>query len=80
MIKVRLQFLPSNSAFNIAIGASGWQLEHFLLAHIFQAQSGSPHPGLPIIKRGEEPGRNERIAQALERKRQREAAIEAGDI
>jgi hypothetical protein len=80
MIKVRLKYLPTNSAFHLEIGSSGWQLEHYLMAHIFQATAGQPHPGLPKAKAFEDPIRKQHVSDALERKKQREEAIKRGDI
>jgi len=79
-IGVLIAHLPENSAVSMALGGSGWTLEDYLLAHIFQALTGTQHPALPKQSKDEDPRRKAKRADALERSRERERALAAGEI
>jgi hypothetical protein len=79
-IGVLIRNLPADAASMIAVGRSGWRLEHYLLADLFQAGTGQPHPGLPAVEAQRDPVREERLRRGRIRLRERERAIAAGDI
>lgn len=80
MISVRVRHLPPDSATVVALGGSGWRVEHFLLAHLFQAHTGEKHPALPDQRDIPDPQREKALAAARRRARERESAINAGEI
>lgn len=80
MINNRLKNLPPASATKIALGGSGWSRVESLSADIFHALTGSPHPSLPKPSDAAGPIREQQINAALERKRERDRAIAAGEI
>jgi len=79
-IAVRVKYLPPDSATSIALGGSGWRLEHFLAAHIFQATTGNPHPALPTQSPIADPVRAKQMRDAKARARERQRALDAGEI
>ena len=79
MIAVRVKHLPIDSALAMATGSTGWTLPDYLLADLFYATAGHPHPGLPDPdKANPERAKARRRAKVRARKRQR--AIDAGEI
>ena len=80
MILVRVKHLPTDSQTQIELGASGWLLEHYLAAHVFQATAGEPHPALPKKSPIASPARAKALRRARARKRERDRAIAAGEI
>lgn len=82
MILVRVRHLPARSATARAQGGTGWGLSDFLLADVFHATTGKPHPDRPqpnarVVVTAE---RARRLAAARARAAAREAAIAAGEI
>jgi hypothetical protein len=63
-------------------GETPWQIGDYLTAHVWSALTGEKHPALPkdIRRAHADPRRQAAINRALERKRERERAIAAGDI
>jgi len=51
-----------------------------LLADIFHATAGKPHPGLPPAVKAHNPSRDRAILNAKARARERQRAIDAGEI
>lgn len=80
MIAVRVHYLPADSATAMAEGGPGWLLEHYLAAHVYQATAGEPHPAMPKQSAVSDPLREKRIRQAKARARERQRAIDAGEI
>jgi hypothetical protein len=80
MIAVRIRYLPADSATALALGGSGWRLEHYLAAHLFHATAGKPHPMLPKPEKASDPEREKKIRKAKARSRERQRAIAAGEI
>ena len=80
MILVRVHNLPPDSACVIALGGTGWRLEHYLAADLFHATTGERHPAYPESKTDADPAAEKRRREALARKRERERAIAAGEI
>lgn len=72
--------LPTDSAFHVSLTGNGWTLEHYLLAHIFQAFAGIPHPALPTPAKSEDPIRLKKIEEFKERVRIRAEKIKSGEI
>ena len=79
-ISVFIRYLPPDSAIAIATGGSGWLLSDYLLAHIFQATTGQPHPALPKQAKVEDPMKVKQIKSAKKRAEQRQRAIDSGEI
>jgi hypothetical protein len=75
MIQSRIRHLPFDAATTLALGGTGWGLEHHLAADIFHAFAGIPHPGLPKQVKTEDPIRKRKIAEAKERMRLREIEL-----
>jgi len=74
-----VKFLPTDSATSLALGASEWKLEHYLLAHLFQAFSGTPHPGLPnAVEKDDD--RQKILDNARERAKERKDKLASGEI
>lgn len=81
MIAVRVKHLPADSATSLALGGSGWSIEHYLLAHLFQVTAGEPHPGLPNQSPIVDPAiRAKARDHAKQRAAERQRAIDAGEI
>lgn len=80
MILVRVRSLPADSAVVVALGGTGWRLEHYLAADQFHATTGERHPSYPELPDAIDPARDKRLKAALVRKRERERAIAAGEI
>jgi len=80
MIWVRIRHLPPDSATALALGGSGWRIEHYLAAHIFHAIAHEPHPALPNTSPIADPEREKRLRAARARARERQRAIDAGEI
>lgn len=78
MIFVRIRHLPPDSATQIALGGAGWTTTDRLLADVFHATAGVPHPALPKIEQPLDVEREQRMAEARKRSRDRQLAIEAG--
>jgi hypothetical protein len=79
-LRVLLTYLTPDSATSIALGGSGWRLEHYLAAHLFHATAGKPHPMLPKAEKAPTPEREMKVREAKARKRERERALAAGEI
>lgn len=80
MILVRLRHLPAESATSLALGGSGWTIQDYLLAHLYQATAGEPHPSLPKESAVVDPAREKAIRRAKQRAAERQRAIDAGEI
>ena len=80
MIAVRVKHLPSDSATAIATGGNGWTLADHLLADVYQATSGNPHPWKPKQDKGSDPAHEKAKRAARARVRERQRAIDAGEI
>lgn len=48
-LSVLVQYLPADSATARLAndGEAPWQVEHYLLSHVYTALTGKPHPGIP---------------------------------
>lgn len=79
-VGVLIRHLPAESAVNVALGSSGWTLEHYLLAHLFHATAGQPHPALPKQREVIDPAREKARREAAQRRKQREQDIANGLI
>lgn len=77
---VLIRALPPDSATAVAAGGSGWRLADHLLADLFHASTGKPHPGLPKAVTVPDPERDMRVRRARARARERQRAIDAGEI
>lgn len=80
MIAVRVRRLPPDSACAIESGGSGWRIGDYLLAHLFQATTGKPHPALPEASPIASPAREKALRAGRARARERQRAIDAGEI
>ena len=80
MIAVRVKHLPVDSATTVALGGSGWTRGDFLLAHLYQGLTGKPHPGLPTSSPIANPAREKALRAGRARARERQRAIDAGEI
>jgi len=80
MIAVRVRYLPLDSACAVASGGSGWRTEHYLAAHLFQATTGKAHPALPKSSPIANPAREKALRAGRARARERQRAIDAGEI
>ena len=80
MIAVRVKHLPVDSATTVALGGSGWTRGDFLLAHLFRGLTGEDHPALPAVSPIANPERVKRLRAAKARARERQRAIDAGEI
>ena len=80
MIAVRVAHLPPDAACVIASGGSGWTRSDFLLAHLYQAFTGEPHPALPTSSPIASPEREKALRAGRARARERQRAIDAGEI
>ena len=79
-IGVFLRHLPPDSATVLATGGSGWVVGDYLLAHLWQATTGQPHPALPEEEPVVNPEREKARARAKLRAVERQRAIDAGEI
>ena len=72
----------SSVARSINDGETPWRIGDYLTAHVWSALTGEKHPALPKdVRRAQaDPRRQAVINRALERKRERERAIAAGEI
>lgn len=79
-IVVLLRHLPADSATMRALGRPGLRFEHYLLADLFTAMTGRPHPAIlkpePVV----DPKREKKLRDATERMRARRDALNAGQI
>lgn len=50
---------------------TGWDVNAFLLADLYHAFTGNPHPARPQPKGSEKSGRYSRLREALEKQRER---------
>ena len=80
MIAVRVKHLPADSATAIATGGTGWTLTDHLLADVFHAAGGNPHPWKPKQDKGSDPAHQKAKQAAKGRQRERQRAIDAGEI
>jgi len=90
MIAVRVRHLPADSAVRTLErdGQPAWNLEHVLLAHVWQAaaHSKTPHPALASAAkrvdraRQTSPERRAAMANARQRAAERRRRIEAGEL
>jgi len=79
-IGVLVRHLPVDSSTAMATGSPGWTLTERLLADVFHATAGEPHPGLPESATQVDPSRAKAIRAAKARAAERKRAIEAGEI
>jgi hypothetical protein len=80
-IAARVRYLPPDCATAQALGGSGWTTADYLLADVFHAQAGRPHPGRPKPgPRAEDPARARARASALARARAHRQAVAEGRI
>lgn len=81
-IGVLIRHLPADSATFIALGGSGWTLDHYLTASMWQAFTGKLHPAFPTSskKRKEDPSRAQLIEAAKVRRDERQRKIDAQEI
>lgn len=79
-INTLLRHLPQDSATVIACGGSGWRLEHYLLADVYGTNAKDQHPWYPKPVKGSDPERTKRLREAKARARERQRAIDAGEI
>lgn len=77
---VLVRHLPVDSSTAMATGSSGWTLSDHLLADVFHATAGTPHPGLPKTDAAIDPLRDKAIRAAKVRAAERARAIAAGEI
>ncbi len=75
-----VKFLPPDSATAVVTGGSGWTIDNYLGAHIFQALTGEPHPGLPVMEAPVDPKKSKRVAEFKKRAAERQRQIDAGEI
>ena len=80
MIAVRVRSLPANSSTSIIQGGPGWIIGDYLTAHLYTAMTGHEHPAYPKRPEIVDPAKEKLRTAALVRKRERERAIEAGEI
>lgn len=79
-IGVLLRNLPPDSATHIALGGSGWTLDNYLVASLWTAITGAPHPALPKVEKVEDPIRLKRIEQSRARMEERKLKLASGEI
>lgn len=79
-LRVLIDRLPADSAFHVALTGDGWTLEHYLLAHIFQALAGISHPALPTSPESEDPIRVKRLEEFKARVEERNRKLKLGEI
>ena len=77
---VLVRHLPVDSSTAMATGSTGWTLADHLLADVFHATAGKPHPGLPKVDEVSDPKHVRAIRDAKARARERQRAIDAGEI
>jgi len=75
-----IKFLPPDSATAIACGGSGWTSLHGLVADVFHAITGSPHPARPKAEKPVDPDKAKRLTAFKRRANERQRAIDAGEI
>jgi hypothetical protein len=80
MIAARVAHLPPDSATAQASGGNGWTRGDYLLADVYHALAGKPHPAAPKPVKGSDPEREKRLRAAKVRARERQRAIDAGEI
>lgn len=80
-IAARVRWLPADSAVARVLGGPGWTNADYLLADVFHAHAGKPHPGRPAATaRTEDPARARARASALARARAHRQAVTEGGI
>lgn len=87
-IRVRLRYLPPQSATGQALGLdTGWRVGDYLLADVYHALTGKKHPAKPNPKKStgagasrQTPARAAKLAAARRRKVAREAQIARGEL
>jgi len=79
-IGVLIQFLPADSATHLALGSAGWKLSDYLLAHLFQAFTGTAHPALPASQKSNDPIRAMKIEEFKKQVEERKQKIASGEI
>lgn len=79
-IGVLVRHLPIDSATAMATGSNGWTLADHLLADVYQAIAREPHPGKPKQAKGSDPVHEKAKREAKARARERQRAIDAGEI
>ena len=80
MIAVRVSYLPPDAACVTKSGGSGWHIGDYLLADLFHATTGKPHPALPTSSPIANPAREKALRAGRARARERQRAIDAGEI
>lgn len=77
---MRLNHLPDAAATRLAEGGTGWDLNNYLTAHLFQATAGEEHPWLPKTENHVTAEHTKIIAAAKRRRAERQQAIAEGRI
>lgn len=75
-----IQRLPADSLTMRALGGDGWSLQDYLLADLFQAMAGVPHPSRPVYDKSEDPKHLQKIEEFKERVKEREEQLKAKGI
>jgi hypothetical protein len=79
-IGVLLRHLPPDSAVARAEGSSGFTNAEILLMDLWHATTGEPHPLRPKGTKAVDPKREKALRAAKVRARERQRAIDAGEI
>ena len=79
-ISVRLRHLPPDCATARAEGSPGWTNTDVLLMDVYAAMAGEQHPLYPNGAKGVNPQREKALRAAKVRARERQRAIDAGEI
>ena len=79
-IWVLLSHLPPDSAVSRAEGSPGWTNTDVLLMDLWGATTGELHPLYPKSSKAADPAREKALRLAKGRARERQRAIDAGEI
>jgi len=79
-IGVFLRHLPPDCAVARAEGSPGWTNADVLLMDLYGASTGVQHPLYPKDSKGVDPEREKALRSAKARARERQRAIDAGEI
>lgn len=79
-IWVLIHHLPGDSASARALGGPGLDTTHVLLADVFAALVGKPHPLRNVTPAAPSPARVARLRDARRRAAERQRAIDSGEI
>jgi len=77
---VLLSHLPLDSAVARAEGSSGLSYTEILLMDLWSAKTGKLHPAYPKNAKAVDPEHEKRVRSARVRARERQRAIDAGEI